>query len=89
MAIQESTEQEAQKLKAASEITETVKMENKNLKEKIEWLNKDIVFKTNKLNEFLDENSAKNNQNYELRKSMIEKDSKMNIVLAEKSSLEA
>ena len=76
-------------MKAASEITETVKMENKNLKEKIEWLNKDIVFKTNKLNEFLDENSAKNNQNYELRKSMIEKDSKMNIVLAEKSSLEA
>ena len=64
-------------------------MENKNLKEKIEWLNKDIMFKTNKLNEFLDENSSKNNQNYELRKSVIEKDSKMNIVLAEKSSLEA
>ena len=76
-------------MKAASEITETVKIENKNLKEKIEWLNKDIVFKTTKLNEYLDENSAKNNQNYELRKNIIEKDAKINIVLAEKSSLEA
>ena len=76
-------------MKAASEITETVKLENKNLKEKIKWLNKDIVFKTDKLNEFLDENSAKNNQNYELKKTLIEKDAKMNIVLAEKSSLEA
>ena len=76
-------------MKAASEITETVKIENKNLKEKIEWLNKDIVFKTTKLNEYLDENSAKNNQNYELRKSVIEKDVKINIVLAEKSSIEA
>ena len=52
-------------------------------------MNKDIVFKTDKLNEFLDENSAKNNQNYELRKTLIEKDARMNIVLAEKSALEA
>ena len=47
------------------------------------------MFKTTKLNEYLDENSAKNNQNYELRKSVIEKDVKINIVLAEKSSIEA
>ena len=45
----------------------------KNLKEKIEWLNKDIDFKTIKLKEYLDSNSDMSTQNYELRKTVIEK----------------
>ena len=88
VAIQESTQQEAEKLKAATEISETLKVENKVLKDKIEWLNKDIEFKTIKLNEFLAENGEKSNLIFELRKEGIKKDSEIKIQSATSLSLQ-
>ena len=51
-----------------------MKSENQELKTKIEWLNSDIEFKTQKLNEFLTDSAQKGTEISNLRLKGAERD---------------
>lgn len=56
------------------ELNETLKAEIVSLKENHAWLKKDNTFKTEQLNIFLTDCGTKNDQLYELRKQLLDKE---------------
>jgi len=56
------------------ELNETLKAEIASLKENHAWLKKDNTFKTEQLNIFLTDCGTKNDQLYELRKQLLDKE---------------
>ena len=66
-----------EQLQNLQELNQALKDEIKALKENHTWLKKDNLFKTEQLNTFLADCGAKNQQLYELRKTLVSKESEL------------